>query len=364
MKRLLLLIGILIIILVLLLLLFRCTRQGPEVEVSSDWTYKPEEEKPLVRFIPLAEGGALAATSAGEVYAIDINGGESLLVAGVVSDTLPRVVFNATGDTFGILRDEVFTLYDPQGTKLSELPVQGGMFKLVPSSRRIYSPEVRQDGPEDRLVLNARILDVLGTVQASWPAQGLEISRLTSQHLVYATNNELTKTTLSGGELWRIPIKVRKLKISADAAYSLVNSAHTSSKIHYFRDDTELGNDDLGSPVWNLALSPDGRFAVASTQTKLYIYSEGTRLQAIELNLEYAVSIAINDEGEVLVGGQTGEHNARVLLYDKDGTLLWEESAGTDDSAWRPEVRFDAIGNHYLVRHKDRLVSYTIERSP
>ncbi len=364
MKRLVLLIGILVIILVLLLLLFLYSKQGSEVQVSSEWTYATEEDKPLVRFVPLAEGGALAATPAGGVYAIDVNGRASLLVPAVVSNTQSRVVFNATGDTFGILRGESFVLYDVQGTQLSELPFQEGMFKLVPSSRRIYSPEVRQDGPEDRVVINARILDALGDVVTSWPAPGLEISRLTSQHLVYATNTELVKTTLSGTELWRIPIKLRKLTISSDAAYSLINSAHTSSKIHYLKDDTELGSDDLGSPVWNLALSPNGRHAGASTQSRLHLYADGSRRAAIDLNLEYAVSIDVNNKGEVLVGGQAKDHAAHVALYGEDGALLWEESSGTDTSAWRPEVRFDATGDHYLVRYKDRLASYMIERAP
>lgn len=364
MKRLLLLIGILAIILVLLWLLIRCSQQEPEVEVSSDWIYESEEEKYLARFVPLAEGGALAATPAGDVYAIDVNGRESLLVAGVVSNTLSRVVFNATGDIFGILRGERFVLYDSQGTKLSELPFKEGMFKLVPSSRRIYSPEVIQNGPEDRVVLNARLLDTLGVVLASWPTEGLEISRLTSQHLVYATNTELVKTTLSGTELWRIPIKLRKLTISSDAVYSLVNSAHSSSKIHYFKDDTELGSDDLGGPVWNLAISPSGRHAAASTQARLHLYADGSRRAAIDLNLEYTVSIDVNDKGEVLVGGQTKDHAAHVALYSVDGALLWQENSGTDTNAWRPEVRFDATGDHYLVRYKDRLASYMIERAP
>jgi len=364
MKRLLLIIGILVIVLLLLFLVFRCSQKEPAVQVSPDWSYTPEPEKPLARFVPLADGGVLAATPAGDVLAIDAHGGETLLVPAGVSAVQPRVVFNATGDTFGILRGETFELYDRQGTKLSALPVQPGMFKLVPSSRKIYSPEVRQGGPEDRLVLNARILDAVGTVQASWPAQGLEISRLTDQHLVYATADELVKTTLSGTELWRVPIRVRKLKISQDAIHSLVNSAYSSSKIHLFKEENELGSDDLGAPVWNIAISPDGRYAAASTQTRLHIYADGAVRQAIQLGVEYAVSIAVNNRGEVLVGGQKTGHTAHVALYNWKGALLWQESAGTDDSAWRPEVRFDATGDHYLVRYKDRLASYMIVRAP
>lgn len=364
MKRLLLIIGTLVIILLLLLLVLRCSQKVPEVQVSPDWNYTPGPERPVARFVRLADGDLLAATPAGEVVAIDANGGETMLVPASVAELQPRVVFNATGDTFGILRGEAFELYDREGRKLSELPVQAGMFKLVPSSRKVYSPEVRQDGPEDRLVINARILDSLGAVQASWPAQGLEISRLTDQHLVYATSEELVKTTLSGTELWRVPIRVRKMEISPDAVHTLVNSAYNSSEIHLFKEEVELASDDLGGPVWNIAISPDGRFAAATTQTRLHIYADGGLVQKIELGVEYAVSIDVNNRGEVLVGGQKAGHTAATVLYDRNGVLLWQESAGTDDSAWRPEVRFDAPGDHYVVRYRDRLASYTIVRGP
>ena len=102
-----------------------------------------------------------------------------------------------------------------------------------------------------------------------------------------------------------------------------------------------MGNDDLGSPVWNIAISPDGGHAAATTRTGLSLYADGARLYSIDLDLEYTVSVAVNNNGEVLVGGQKSGHAAQVALYSRDGVLLWEESSGTDNSAWRPEVRFE-----------------------
>ncbi|MEJ2308074.1 MAG: hypothetical protein P8Z31_07410 [Gammaproteobacteria bacterium] len=360
MKRLL----VILLLILFLLLLGRYCGRAPEIAISPDWTYTPANEKPLARFVPLADGKLLAATPDGEVIAIDDAGNETLLVPAVPSEYRPRVIFNATGDSFGILRGANFEHYDPQGTKISEIPFQAGTFKLVPASRKIYSPEVREFGEDNRKVLNARILDSHGAVQATWPAPGLEVSRLTNQHLVYATSEELVKTTLTGAELWRVPIRVRKLRVSRDASHSIVNSAYDSGMIHTYKEETELGSDDLGGPVWNIAISPDGRYAAASTQTVLHIYADGTRVAAIDPGLEYAVSIAVNNKGEVLVGGQKSGHAAHVALYDRNGAMLWEESSGTDDSAWRPEVRFAPSGDRYLVRHKDRLTSYSIERAP
>lgn len=363
MKRILLILAILVIVLLLLLLFRNCQPQS-EVDVSPGWSYTPEAQKPLTRFVPLADGGMLATTPAGDVLAIDADGNETLLVAALPATRMPHVVFNPTGDAFGILRGAVFELYDPQGSKISEVPFQGGMFKLVPRSRKIYSPEVQEFGEDNRQVQNARVLDSGGVVLATWPAPGLQISRLSDQHLLYATNEELVKTSLAGSELWRVPLRVRKLAISHDAVYSIVNSARESNRIHLFMEGTEQGTDVLDGPVWNIAISPDGRYAAASTQTSLSVYADGARLFRTDLNLEYTVSIAVNNNGEVLVGGQKTGHLAHVALYDRDGMLLWEESSGTDNSAWRPEVLFDISGDRYYVRQKNLMASYTIVRTP
>jgi hypothetical protein len=324
----------------------------------------PEDKTLLVRFVALTAGGALASSPMGDVYTIDSSGRGTLLLKGNEIEPRPRVVFNASGDTFGILRSNGFTFYDAQGTKLSTLPVRPGMYKLVPSSQRIYSPEVHEQGPEDRMVINARILDRLGAVQATWPAPGLEISRITSQHLVYATTTELVKTTLTGTELWRTPVRIRKFKISADGVHSIINSAHTSNRIHHYKESTEIGTDTFDHPIWNLAISPGGRYSAATSQTELHIYADGITQHTIKLAVDYAVSVDVNDKGEVLVGGQAADHAGYVVLYDQGGSLLWEDRSGQDNNAWRPEVRFDSTGDHYVVRHKDRLSSYTIERSP
>ncbi|NOQ47252.1 MAG: hypothetical protein GQ559_11395 [Desulfobulbaceae bacterium] len=357
-------IGVSMQLIFVLLLTGCCLCPEPETKVTAGWSYVPEDKTLLTRFVPMAAGGALASTPRGDVYAIDTSGREMLLVEGIQSEPRSRVVFNTTGDTFGILRSDGFTIYDAQGTKLSTQPIQRGMYKLVPSGQRIYSPEVREEGPEDRTVINARILDRLGTVQAVWPAPGLEISRLTSQHLVYVTNTELVKTTLAGTELWRTPVPVRKIKISEDGVYSIINSAYASNRILHYKESTGMGTDTFDGPVWNLAISPGGRYAAATSQTELHIYADGLIQHATKLAVEFAVSVDVNDRGEVLVGGQAMDHAAYVALYDQGGSLLWEDRSGPDNNAWRPEVKFDTAGDHYLVRHKDRLVSYRIERSP
>lgn len=351
-----------VILLILLVWFWLCPE--PDAPVSVGWSSVPDDATHFARFLPLAAGGALASTREGDVYAIDSGGRETLLLAASEPPAPTRVVFNGTGDTFGILHEDGFSVYDAQGGKLSDLPLQPGFYKLVPSGRRIYSPEVREDGPEDRTVINARILDGLGVVQASWPVPGLEISRLTSQHLVYATATELIKTTLAGTELWRTPVRVRKLAVSDDATRSIVNSARDSNTIHQFAEETMIGTDRFERAVWNLAISPDGRHSAATSQTELRMYQDGVLKHAIELPVEFAVSVDVNDRGGVLVGGQAARHVAYVALYDAGGALIWEDRSAPDDNAWRPEVRFDASGDHCVVRHKDKLTSYTIDWSP
>ncbi len=351
-----------IILLLSLLLLNGCTScQAPQAEVSQVWDYVPEDKASWVGYMPLADGRVLAATRNGDVYAVDNGGSGKRLVKG--GEVPTRVIFNHGGDTFGTLRSDSFTVYDSQGIKLLKLPNQPGAYKLVPPGTDIYSPKVQEKGPELRTVLSARILDHQGNLKSEWPAPGLLISRLSPQYLLYATETEWIKTTLAGSELWRTPVRIRKVRISRDGTYSLINSAHTSETILYYKEDQLIGTDNFDGPVWNLAISPEGRYTVATSQNALRLYESGQRQYEVKLDLAFTVSVDVNERGEVLVGGQAKDHSAYVMLYDHTGLQLWQTQAAPDDNAWRPEVRFDPTGDRCLVRYKDRLAAYQIERN-
>jgi hypothetical protein len=233
------------------------------------------------------------------------------------------------------------------------------MFKQVPSSQLVYSPEVQGD-PENMHVSKGRILDAMGAVKWTFPANGLKFSRLTSAHIIYSTGLELVKSTFQGVEVWRTPVKVRKFEISGNSGRLIVNDAEDSAKVYHYNGGSRGGTDSLNAPVWNLAMSPGGKYSAASSQTKLHVYVDGNRESRVSLPVAYAVSLDINDKGEALVGGQDSDFTSHVLMYDASGYLLWEEKSVTDNNAWQPGVHFNPGGDSFVIRFKDGLKYYTI----
>ncbi len=336
-----------------------CCICKPKVEVRTDWTYPPPESVHFARVTAAPSGKILTSTRSGDVYSIDSSGTGVRLYVGKTVPPRPFVVFNPTGDTFGVLADNKFTLYDAAGSQLGVLPVEPGMFKQVPSSQLIYSPEVRGD-PENMQVIKGRILDATGAVKSTFPASGLKFSRLTGAHILYSTGTELVKSTFQGVEEWRTPEMVRKFEISKNGDRIIVNSAADSAIVYHYTGSTLTGTDSVDAPVWNLAISPGGKYSAAASQTKLQVYVDAQRESRVSLPVTYTVSLDINDLGEVLVGGQDSDFTSHVLMYDPVGNLLWEEKSVTDNNAWRPEVRFNPGGDTYVIRFKEGLKYYTI----
>jgi WD40 repeat protein len=306
----------------------------------------------------------LTSTSNGDVYVIDGSGMGVRLYAGKTEPPRPFVVFNPSGHTFGVLADNTFTLYDAAGGQLGVLPPEPGMYKQVPSCQLLYSPEVPGKDPEAARVTNGRILDAAGTVKATFPADGLIFSRLTSTHILYATNTELVKSTFLGVEQWRTPVKMRLFEISGNGDRIIVNSAADSAVVYHYTENIKTGSDSLDEPVWNIAISPSGTYSAATSKKELHVYEAGLRQSRISLPVAYAVSLDVNDNGEVLVGGQDDDFTSHVLMYDPAGNLLWEETSVTDNNAWRPGVHFNPGGDTYVIRYKDGLKFYTITRRP
>lgn len=335
--------------------LFTC---DPAVTIRKDWSYVTAD---AVQFVQAAasDGKILTSTRNGDVYTIDNSGAGTRLYEGKTIPPQPRIEINPLGNTFGVLANSQFTLYDAAGNQLGVQPVTPGMFKQVPNSQLVYSPEVQGD-PENMCVTKVRILDAVGTVKWAFPVDGLQFSRLTAAHIIYSTGLELVKCTFQGVELWRTPVKIRKFEISGNGDRLIVNDAENSTRVYHYNGKNRIKTDSFDAPVWNLAVSSNGKYSAASSQTKLHTYVDGERESKVSLPVAFAVTLDVNDKGEVLVGGQDSDFTSHVLMYDTDGYLLWEEKSVTDNSAWQPGVRFNPGGDSFVIRFKDGLKYYTI----
>jgi hypothetical protein len=345
----------------LLLGLWGCSFLGckPEVTIKKDWSYVTPDALQFVQATLTPDGKILTSTRNGDVYTIDSSGTGARLYEGKTVPPLPFIDINPMGNTFGVLINNQFILYDAAGNKLGVQPVSPGMFKQVPNSQLVYSPEVEGD-PENMHVSKIRILDATGAVKWAFPAKGLKFSRLTATHIIYSTGLELVKSTFQGVHVWSTPVKVRKFEIAKNGDQLIVNDAEDSAKIYHYNGASRIETDSLKAPVWNLAMSPGGQYSAASTQTKLHVYLDGKRQSQVSLPVTYTVSLDINDKGETLVGGQDSDFTSHVLMYDASGYLLWEEKSVSDNNAWQPGVHFNPDGDSFVIRFKDGLKYYTI----
>lgn len=125
--------------------------------------------------------------------------------------------------------------------------------------------------------------------------------------------------------------------------------------------------------VWNLTISPSGRFSAATTRSVLYLFRDGILTRTVPLRVAYANSLAVSDRGEALVGAQTikpaatgaaqSPGPAQIVLYDARGQLLWKEAVGIDRKGYRPAVGFAPGGDRFVVVEKRGVSSYQIKRS-
>jgi hypothetical protein len=338
--------------------------ETPPVEVGLEWKVEAADRAPFVFVAPMADGGCLATTHT-DVRLIDTAGAAELVFEGSFGPPRTRPVLNPTGETFGIFHGRGLTVFDRGGGELFEVPVEPlDYVRLIPGTKGVFVPEVERHGIEEGAVVAASVLDAGGSVEASFRTPGLEISRVTRNHLVYATRSELVKTTLTGEQVWRVAAELGGFELSADGQRIIANSSVDTRVVLHFLEAEEVGRTSLRETVWNLALSPSGSYSLATTKTRAVLFSEGKPKSDIQLRVEYANSAAVSNRGEVLVGGQDAKHGSHVYLFDADGNRLWTERFETDAQAWRPEVRFFPDGDRFVVRSKTGITSYRIERRP
>ena len=164
--------------------------------------------------------------------------------------------------------------------------------------------------------------------------------------------------------MWRIDATLSSIEVAEHADRVVGTRLGDLTQIFHFVGGVQSPVTPLGAPAWNLAISPNGTFSIATTKTTLVIFEDGTQKAAVELPLEYANSADVSDRGEVLIGGQDSSGLTHMLLFTKFGSLAWRESGPVDAQAFRPDVDFSPDGESFTVRAKTGLTAYEIDRTP
>lgn len=167
----------------------------------------------------------------------------------------------------------------------------------------------------------------------------------------------------SGNELVRTEVPLRHLEVSLSGEKMITELARRGTHIVHFDHEAMSDPQEFPEPVWNLAISPDGVFSVATWQTGVRFFVNGELHGTYSLPLKLAASVAVSDRGEILVGGKTDTGTTRTVLLSRDGTERWRHDGEAELNAYRPDVSFFPGGDAFVVRSTAGLQAYTIDRS-
>jgi hypothetical protein len=310
----------------------------------------------FVQAVAVGDGSLLTATGS-SVFKTAENGTITPLGSGDLAYLSPD------GQKYAMLTGTTLRIYGQDGTLLGTTTGVSPFdyFKLVPGSDLVFAGHVR---PSDQagLVEGASLLQADGSVAASFAASTLKISRLTPQRIVYTTPSQLVARTLDGAQLWSVAAKIHKLETAAGRTIAVPR--YVPGRVVHLIESAEVATHVVDGIVWNLAIASGGSYSAATTRSRLYIFRAADLTATIPLPVSSANTLDVSDRGEVLIGGQDSAGHGAILLYHWQGNLLWRGTAGTDRSAYRPEVRFAAGGDRFLVLESRGLSAFDIERGP
>ena len=246
------------------------------------------------------------------------------------------------GQHYGLYRAGRFELHARSGALLATLPASehGFRHKLI-GAGRVLAPLVRALGPDEARMVGLQVRDVRGALLSEISApDGVRFTRASAAAITLATRERVARHALDGRELWSLRLPASELAVAAQRDRVAVVSAGDARHVTLLAEGRPIAAADLREPVWNLALSASGEHVALTAQRSLHAFA-GARLQLNQkLPLRHAVSLALADDGRMLVGGQDDAGRARVLCYAPDGTLLAEHTYEAEQHAFRPAVRW------------------------
>jgi hypothetical protein len=292
----------------------------------------------------------------------------SISSSGAVTPLMPEgderpFVIDARAGHFGTYTRDHFELRDRTGAMVFAAERDGGAHaSIIPGTQRVVVAEVGSD-PEKPKTTHLRIQNP-GGVERSLATPGLRVWRLTTDHVVYATNTELVRVSLAGVESWRRPLALSRFELASNGTRLvglLARAANTIVQVDLATGNT-LASTPLGGSFWNMAIAPGGRYSAATTKDTLYLFDGGTLSRTLRLPVTWAVSLTVNDDGFAVIGAQMQDHRAEVLLVGPHGTGIFRAPRGSERFAWHPAPQFFPSARRFVVVQSSGLTVYDIER--
>jgi hypothetical protein len=343
---------------------FQALLKDTPVEVTESWTLANTVFSPFGWVTPAETGRTLLASAGPTTHAVAPDGTITHLF-----DEGPdrRVIGGGSGDHFGVYEPGAFSVYGADGAMVSSFASTGyAYFKFLPTAGLLLGFHSSLCGPGDCRVDRIDLMTHAGLVQGMVPVSGLRISRVSADgsRFFLASVTEIRALTATGLEVYQVPFAPRDYEVSQNGSRLIGISLQARDTVAHYDEAIELGTDDLGGVVWDVAVSPSGIYSAATTKTSVHVFQDGVLQSSVDLPFRFTVTLDVSDQGHVLVGGQDGDFLGKVLLLSEHGTVLGEVAGPVDDNGWRPWGQFVFDSETFFVKHKEGLGLYAITTVP
>ncbi len=340
-------------------LLGLCLTSGPDqavascLEVQSQWQAPAQVQDQLFESAAFLNDGAVLASTGGSLHRIELGGESELIYSG------GRVLLDPAAPLYGFFEGQVMQVFNLNGEPRGVVQADPLGVSLVPGAELVFVPTV-DFGHDSVTVRSAAFFKAAGEVAGAVEVSDLFSFQLDKDRFAYATHDTAYVYGLEGDLRFKVEGGFHKFDIAGDHMLAVERG---TGRLMVFEGNHLVAEQEMDAAVWNIDLSPSGRFKVATTKNRLYTFDGDQLMADVPLSAAFANSVAISDRGEILVGAQDGEGGMEIQLLDIKGNLLWSGGNGREERGFWPAVSFDADGNRFLVISLDGLMAYHISRS-
>jgi len=332
-----------------------------EYAVVERWNVPTDTYGPFDAVMDAPDGATLFATRH-RVYRRTSSGVTTDLVGSALNC---RARFEPASSRWACATDDGVLLFAPEGSLLGQFDATDTVgMRMVPPDGQIalfLGGLVATDRDEIETT-GVRTVDPTHSATAALSNPVAVASA--SDTIVYSTGTNLVRMSRSGSVAWTVPIALRQLIVSDDGNVLMgMRNQPGSTVVHVdLANGTLLGEKELQAPMRELHFSPDGTHSIAATKRGVVAFVGGQVSWERDYSLDYLTSAAIDDSGDVCVGGADTSGNGVLHCDGPTGSPSWTSQLGPDRNAYRPHVTVARrVGGFYAITHEG-LASYSVDR--
>jgi hypothetical protein len=325
-------------------------RAGCTLSQTIQWTAAGETEQLFGAVIPRTDGTLWAAGILG-AYRVDATGKATLF-----SPTSAKkfVIDPVDGGHIGVVSGDTFVIYDASGTQEESVGLPADASVTLAPGRALAAMRL-MTGSEDDGMETTTVRFAGEGRDVSFSVSDFRRSFLTRDYYIYTTTTETIVHDFEGNEVHRYSAAADLMAASVGSkAFAFV--VHGSTNVVY----TQLPAGALGAPfaldgpVWNLALSPDGRFMVATTKQKVCLFLDGLLVNTVSIPVAYIISADVSNEGLVVLGTQNSDETTQLHGLGPQGVTGFALSRPSKDSrGYHPDVHFTPSGHGFVSSERN-----------